>query len=240
MSSKHQQWEKVIFENGLSLDDSQLYRLRLYHDLLVEWNAKVNLISRKDEANVWPNHILHSISPLFTMRIQEGAKLADIGSGGGLPGIPIAILQPKVEIVLIESIKKKCVVMNDMILRLGLTNAIVVNERVEELTKSKDHQKRFDIIVARAVAPLEELIKWAAPLAHKETVLEITIRHKQKLLDEIVHLPVLVALKGGDLTEEVTKAKRLAMCKGIRLDDIHFSGIKETGLVDKKIVTIAL
>lgn len=240
MNNDDQHWLEIIGPNGINIQDGQLKQLSLYRDLLIEWNSKINLISRKDETNIWPNHILHSISPLFTMNIPDGVSLADIGSGGGLPGVPLAILLPKVKVVMIESIKKKCIALSDMVSRLGIANAQVINGRAEEVGKSKEHRSQFDMIVARAVAPLDELITWSAPLLRKTSAFKMKLRGQEKPLDETIQLPVLISMKGGDLVEEIAEAKRMKACKTIRTYELHFDGIEKTGLVDKKIVIVGL
>jgi len=235
-----QDWKQIIAANGLRIQDGQFAQLSLFHDLLIEWNARVNLVSRKDESKLWPNHILHSISLLFKLSLPNGVVAADIGSGGGLPGLPLAIMLPEVEIVLIESIKKKCAALSDIVSRLRIGNARVVNGRAEDIGTTKTYANRFDVVLARAVAPLRQLITWSVLLVRKTTGLRIKTRCSDGLIDESIHLPVLVALKGGDLEKELAEAKRSPHCRSLWSCDVQFEGIQKTSLVDKKIVIISL
>jgi 16S rRNA (guanine527-N7)-methyltransferase len=233
-------WKSLISANGVPIDEDQIDRLNLYSNLLIEWNSKVNLVSRKDERNIWPNHILHSVSLLFTLAIPDGVIAADIGSGGGLPGVPLAIMLPKVQIIMIESIRKKCVALRDIVLRLGIPNARVVEGRVEEISALKDHRSRFDVVFARAVAPLKDLITWSVPLVRKESGFNVATRAVPGSTREQLRTPLLVAMKGGNLEEEIAQAKQMPDCRGFCSFDLHFSGIEQTTLVEKKIILISL
>jgi 16S rRNA (guanine527-N7)-methyltransferase len=233
-------WKDLIVENGLSIDEHQLSRLNLYNDLLIEWNSKVNLVSRNDEPNIWPNHIIHSISLLFRLAIPDGVTAADIGSGGGLPGVPLAIMLPKVQFVMIESVRKKCVALSDIVSRLGIPNARVVHGRVEEVSASKDLGNHFDVVFARAVAPLKDLIAWSVPLVRKTSRSMIKVLGVPESEREPLRLPLLVAMKGGDLEEEIAQAKQSSHCCKLICFDVQFAGIEQTNLVDKKIVVVSL
>jgi 16S rRNA (guanine527-N7)-methyltransferase len=197
----------------------------------------VNLISRRDETAVWPAHILHSISLLFELEIPKAARIADIGSGGGFPGIPLAILLPGAKFVLIESIRKKCIALEDMIHRLGLTNARVMNARAEDASCLKEFGRSFDLVLARAVGPLKHLIEWSGRLVRAEQSLRLRIRKGEH---EFVPLPVLVSMKGGNLESEIAEAKKTSHFRGLQKLPIHFDGIQNTTLVDKYIVVVSL
>lgn len=229
----------IISTNGPLLHEDQVAKLEHYAELLSEWNAKVNLVSRKDEESIWPSHILHSISILFEIGFPGGIRIADIGSGGGLPGIPLSIVMPQVEIVLIDSIRKKCLALKDMIQRLGVTNARVVNARAEDVSRMKEFRHSFDLVLARAVAPLEHLIRWSADLVRKEQKLELKIR-KAESGNGSFALPALIALKGGNLEREISEARRAVPLRDLRKVPILFDGIENTTLVDKHIVIVAL
>ena len=233
-------WKNLILANGVAIEDFQLDQLNLYHSLLREWNSKVNLISRKDEPNIWPNHILHSISPLFQLSIPNGVMAADIGSGGGLPGVPLAIMLPQVQMVMIESIKKKCDALSDIVSRIGLHNTQVVHGRVEKLSVSKDHKKKFDVIFARAVAPLKDLIGWSVPLVRKQSGLMIETRAIPDLSSKPLLTPVLIAMKGGNLEGEIAQARELPHSTALHSFDVRFAGIEQTNLVGKKILIVSL
>lgn len=230
-------YKGIISANGLCLKEDQFARLEQYAKLLADWNAKVNLVSRKDQENVWPNHILHSISILFEVGFPAGMRIADIGSGGGLPGVPLSIAMPQVKLVLIESLRKKCLALEDMIQQLGVANARVVNARAEELSSTKEFRHSFDVVLARAVAPLERLIMWAAPLVRRERQLALKILKSDS---ESIDLPALIALKGGNLGLEMAEARGTGRLRDLRKVPIEFEGIENTTLVDKHIVIVAL
>ncbi len=116
---------RICRDNGLPLSDDQVDLLRRYVELLREWNAKINLISRRDEENIWWSHILHSLSILFFVTPGEGMRLLDLGTGGGLPGIPLAILRNDLHITMLDSIRKKTVAVQDMLDKLSLPAARV-------------------------------------------------------------------------------------------------------------------
>ena len=134
------------------LTDTQLSLYKQHASLFIEWNEKVNLVSRKDIENLSLKHTLHSLAIVKYIRFDEGARVLDIGTGGGFPGIPLAIYYPDVQFTLVDSIEKKIKVVEDIVNSLGLKNVIVKRGRAEEL---KEH---FDYVVSRAVAPMQELV----------------------------------------------------------------------------------
>jgi 16S rRNA (guanine527-N7)-methyltransferase len=234
-------WRRLIEENGASLSDKQMSQLNLYHDLLKQWNSKINLISRKDEENIWPGHILHSITPLFLFEFPDRVSIADVGSGGGLPGVPLAVMLPKSEITMIESIKKKCEALKEIVSQLRLPNAFVVHGRAEDLPEQGNRKRQFDLVVARAVAPLKELIGWSLKLVASNRGLSIkTVRGNSDVGQSTISLPALLAFKGGTINEEISIAEHFAKGKRVHSFDIGFHGIENTGLVDKKVILVSL
>lgn len=135
--------------------EQEMHKLSAYVDLLLEWNSKINLISRKDEDQIWVHHILHSLMLFHRHKIEKGNKVLDVGTGGGLPGIPLAIVYPETNFILIDSIEKKCKAVSDMTDALGLQNVEVWNGRAEEYKKYT-----INHVVTRAVAPAEKLVRW--------------------------------------------------------------------------------
>lgn len=173
------------FEDLSSIQEMQLQSLdRLYRD----WNEKINLISRKDVDSLYTKHILHSLAIAAICQFSPGARVLDIGTGGGFPGIPLAIFFPEVEFVMVDSIGKKIRVVQDIIQQTGLTNATALQSRVEDLKMPP-----FDFAVSRAVAPLASLWKWCKPLLRKG-----------KASDNLQN--GLICLKGGDLNEEISQS----------------------------------
>lgn len=192
-------------KNGLSIQDDQLKLISKYVGLLLEWNQKINLISRRDEENVWQSHILHSLALLFLVKLPEKTRVVDLGTGGGLPGIPLKILNPTIRITMIDSTQKKVTAVSEMIKALGFTDALAVWGRAEELGGRKDFHGRFDIAVARGVGPLDELVRLAYPFL--ETSRNVGQPQAR-----------LLAYKGGDLEQEIAKAR---LNKIVREIEVH-------------------
>ena len=227
-------YKEIIVGTGLSLTESQFNQLELYANILLDWNAKVNLVSRKDESNIWPGHLLHSLSILFCVSVPDSCNIADMGSGGGLPGIPVAIVLSNSNIVLIESIRKKCLALENMIKRLGLSNTSVLNARAEDVAVK--YKNSFDIVLARAVAPLVDLVRWSIPLVRKNQ-LTIGLRGRDPAS---LCLPALIAMKGGSLEQEISAAKKKTHFRYIESIPIEFKGIENTDLVHKSLLIAGL
>lgn len=165
------------------LTEKQLSQFEQLWDLYHDWNQKINVISRKDIDNLYNNHILHSLAIAKYISFSEGSRVLDLGTGGGFPGIPLAILFPEVEFTLIDGIKKKINVCNEVIGSIRLTNAKAYQRRAEE-SKEKHH-----FVVTRAVAKIDKLIGWSRKL--------ISNQQKNRVPNG------LIALKGGDIEEEM-------------------------------------
>lgn len=204
--------QNVSKDYGIAVTDLQINLFQKYHDFLLEWNEKINLISRQNATTetILERHFLDSI--VFLPEIENLAKstptILDIGSGAGFPGIPLAIMKPEWNITLSEATMKKANFLNELIKQLELKNTKVENRRVEEL-KSK-----YDFTTARAVAKLEELIKYSLPLLKKSGS--------------------LLAFKGPAYEEELQNAKDLIESKRMKVE--VFS--KEVNGFSKKLVVI--
>jgi len=219
-------------DNGLRLSPQQIELFRKYVELLREWNGKVNLVSRKDEENVWGSHILHSVSFLFGRSLPGNIRLLDIGTGGGLPGIPLAIVNSGWSVTLMDSIGKKVLATRDIAERLGMGNIEVVNGRAEEPSVVRERRGAYDIVVARGVASLAQLAKWSRPYLKRRTLPD------PLLAQEETAVPSLVAYKGGDLESELQELRIKVPGAAADVRALVFSGSADAGLEEKKIVVV--
>lgn len=159
----------------------QLQQLANLKGLYSEWNEKINVISRKDIDNFYEHHVLHSLAIATQFEFAAGMEIMDLGSGGGFPGIPLAIFFPATQFHMVDSINKKLKVVNEVAAAIGLTNVSTQHCRAEDIKNRK-----FDVVVSRAVAPLKDLWGWSKPLLKKGG-----------------KPSGLICLKGGDLAKEI-------------------------------------
>lgn len=157
-----------------------------------EWNAKINVISRKDIDSLYEKHILHSLSIAAVYDFPPGTEIIDIGTGGGFPGIPLAIFFPQVKFHLVDSINKKLKIIEAVKEALSLDNITTQHSRAEEI-----RNRKFDFAVSRAVAPLSDLLKWSTPL----------LKNTQFESNGILYKSGLICLKGGDLAKEISESR---------------------------------
>ncbi|NTW54587.1 MAG: 16S rRNA (guanine(527)-N(7))-methyltransferase RsmG [Chlorobaculum sp.] len=181
MPNDLQMIEGLCRQHGIPATEKALNLLVRYADLLDEWNLKVNLVSRKEHAPVVVKHVFHSLLISRIHNFRVGEKVLDLGTGGGLPGIPLAILFPETSFLLVDSTGKKIAACKAMIKTLGLENVIALHSRVEDMKGVI-----FDTVLSRQVAPLEELCAYSAKLLKKKGV--------------------LICLKGGNLNLEIAQA----------------------------------
>lgn len=224
--------QNICARNGLQIPDTQIELLARFVEFLLEWNAKINLISRRDQENIWYSHVLHSLSLLFFVDVPRGYRLLDIGTGGGFPGIPLSIARPDLNVVLLDSIRKKTLAVQDMVGRLALTGVSVRTGRAEEVEENGG-AGTFDIVVARAVAPLPDLVRWSRSYLKESRGMpwETSGENRLKLTG-----PALIALKGGDLEKEIAEAKIKERVHYIHTLRMSFSGSLEMRLEDKQAV----
>ena len=170
MQTEKKIWfRNLCVKNGLMPTDLQLDQLDQYVNQLLDWNKKINLLSRKDEENIWTFHLLHCASLLFKIKLKEGSKIVDIGTGGGLPGVPMKILRPDISVLCIDATRKKANAVSEMVGDLKLDGIKILWGRAEEIGIQDGYMENFDFAVARAVAPLNELIFWSKNFLRKET-----------------------------------------------------------------------
>jgi 16S rRNA (guanine527-N7)-methyltransferase len=174
----------------------QLEQYSALEKLYKEWNEKINVISRKDIESLYEKHVLHSLSIAAVFDFESGTEIIDIGTGGGFPGIPLAIYFPKIKFHLVDSIGKKLKVVDAIANEIGLNNVSTQHIRAEEIKNRK-----FDFVVSRAVAPLKDLWRWAKPLLRKASGGELRAASGQR--SSLVHHPGLICLKGGNLAQEI-------------------------------------
>lgn len=174
-----------LFEYFPNLSQEQKNQFLLLEELYKDWNQKINVVSRKDIDELYVRHVLHSLGIAKIQEFKDGAEVLDVGTGGGFPGVPLAILFPNAHFTLVDSIGKKIKVVDEVVQGLGITNITTINTRVEEVSK------QFDFIVSRAVAAMPTFVHWVKGKIKKESVHE--------LRNGILYL------KGGNLEEELNE-----------------------------------
>ena len=174
----------LILKYFADFSETQIQQFGALEALYTEWNAQINVISRKDIDRIYLHHVLHSLSIAAIASFQPGTQIIDIGCGGGFPGIPMAIFFPQVKFHLVDSIAKKLKVVNAVCEGANIKNITTQHIRVEEIKNRK-----YDYAISRAVAPLKDIWKWSSPLLKKD--------HSKPLPNG------LICLKGGDLAQEI-------------------------------------
>ena len=175
---------KLLLKYYPDLSDEQIIKFKKLKELYKDWNLKINVVSRKDIDELYLRHVLHSLGIAKIQKFMPDSKILDVGTGGGFPGIPLAILFPEVQFHLVDSIAKKIKVVNEVASSLDLQNVTITNARVESLND------RYDFIVSRAVAQMETFVRWVR--------LAVSKKNSHQLKNGILYL------KGGDLTDELS------------------------------------
>lgn len=170
-----------------NLSDDQISKFEKLEELYHDWNLKINVVSRKDIDELYLRHVLHSLAITKLIQFKAGSKLMDVGTGGGFPGIPLAIMFPECSFHLVDSIAKKLKVVSNVVDGLGLTNVKITHSRVEDINDT------YDFIVSRAVAAMPTFVHW--------TKGKIAKAQQNTLKNGIIYL------KGGDLTDELKDYK---------------------------------
>jgi 16S rRNA (guanine527-N7)-methyltransferase len=194
---------EIILKYFSEFSDKQLEQFRLLEGLYKEWNEKINVISRKDIDSLYEKHVLHSLSIAAVFEFADNMEIIDLGTGGGFPGIPLAIFFPQVKFHLVDSIAKKLKVVEAVAAGLELKNVTTQHTRAEEIKNRK-----FDFVVSRAVAPLKDLWNWSKPLLrHKGQETRHKAQEKRDKEEETnSYPPGLICLKGGDLHVEIQES----------------------------------
>ena len=195
------------------LTDVQLHQFEQLEDLYKEWNAQINVVSRKDIDELYLRHVLHSLGIAKVQPFKPNARILDVGTGGGFPGIPLAILFPECKFHLVDSIAKKLKVIDEVVEGLGLTNVKTTHSRVEDI------EGTYDFIVSRAVAAMPTFVRWVKG--------KIAKKQNHELKNGILYL------KGGDLTDELSDFPKATI---YNLSDFFAEDFFET----KKVVHLPL
>ncbi len=203
----------LILKYFTNLTDDQISKFKQLEALYQDWNLKINVVSRKDIDELYLRHVLHSLGIAKVVEFKDGSKILDVGTGGGFPGIPLAILFPNCSFHLVDSIAKKLKVVDEVVEGLGLTNVKTTHSRVEEIDDT------YDFIVSRAVAIMPTFVHWVKG--------KIAKQQKHELKNGILYL------KGGDLAEELQGYKTVTI---YNLSDFYTEDFYET----KKLVHLPL
>lgn len=173
----------LILKYFTTLTDTQKQHFEALNGLYQDWNKKINVVSRKDIDELYLRHVLHSLGIAKIQQFNEGSEVLDVGTGGGFPGIPLAILFPETQFTLVDAIGKKIKVVQEVVEGLKIDNVTAIHSRVEDL------DGKYDFIVSRAVAAMPTFVRWTRGKIKKESF------HERK--------NGILYLKGGDLTEEL-------------------------------------
>ena len=203
---------KIILDKFPDLSEKQISQFSKLKDLYTYWNDKINVISRKDIENIYLRHILHSLAIAKFINFKNGTTVLDLGTGGGFPGIPLSIIFPKTNFILSDSIKKKILVVNEVVKQLGLENV------KSEWSRAENLNHKYDFLVTRAVAKMPKIIEWSNGNFNPISINDISNG--------------IIALKGGDVTEELLGIEQKKIVDIKNFFDNHY-------FIDKKIVYIS-
>jgi len=229
--------KEIARENEAEFTDQQIDKLRFFVEIFLLWNKNINLISRNDEVNIWNKHVLASLSILFIRNFVRPATILDLGTGGGFPGIPLAICLPDCKFILMDSIHKKIVAVDDMISKLDLKNVETIVGRAETEGKKDTLRRQFDYVIARAVGPAKDIVCWGSPFL-KLPDNDISKEQFDRSGKKTIVPGSLVLMKGGVLDEEMKAVQIKYHPKSIEVIPLAFKGITTEDFVDKKIVII--
>ena len=204
---------ELILKYFTNLTEDQISKFSKLEELYQDWNLKINVVSRKDIDELYLRHVLHSLAIAKVIQFKDGTKIMDVGTGGGFPGIPLAIMFPNCSFHLVDSIAKKLKVVDEVVSGLGLTNVKTTHGRVEEVNDT------YDFIVSRAVAIMPTFVHWVKG--------KIAKQQNNELKNGILYL------KGGDLSEELQEYKTVSL---YNLSDFYSDDFFET----KKLVHLPL
>ena len=238
---------ELFAKNGFPLDVSRVDMLLGYERLLLDWNTKINLVSRRETSGLFLRQIVGSISFLFSHHLAAGSTVLDVGTGGGLPGIPLAVVRPDLGITIVDSIRKKITAVSAIIAGLGLGNIRAICGRVEEL--DPEIVGTFDYIVARGVSSASEVVGWCAPLlgAHAAGPRAgapgpgapggPAVPGGRASRSTAVPRGSYILLKGGDLAGELESLSETAGGASITVRSLTVEGAEDS-FTEKKIIVV--
>jgi len=200
--------KKESAEIGVELDDFQLSQFEKYYNLLIEWNKKINLTRITEPSEVVTKHFVDSLTLLKYCEFPEGAKLIDVGTGAGFPGIPLKIARPDIKLTLLDSLNKRLVFLNEVCEQTGI-EAEIAHARAEDGGKDMAYRERFDIAVSRAVAKLNTLSEYCLPYVKVGSA--------------------FIAMKGPELTAELSEAKTAIKTLGGEIAAVNEFNLKDAG-----------
>ena len=203
---------KIILDKFPDLSEKQISQFSKLKDIYTYWNDKINVISRKDIENIYLRHILHSLAIAKFINFKNGTTVLDLGTGGGFPGIPLSIIFPNTNFILSDSIKKKILVVNEVVKQLGLENV------KSEWSRAENLNHKYDFLVTRAVAKMPKIIEWSKGNFNPISINDISNG--------------IIALKGGDVTEELLGIEQKKIVDIKNFFDNHY-------FIDKKIVYVS-
>ena len=203
---------KIILDKFPDLSEKQISQFSKLKDLYTYWNDKINVISRKDIENIYLRHILHSLAIAKFINFKNGTTVLDLGTGGGFPGIPLSIIFPNTNFILSDSIKKKILVVNEVVKQLGLENV------KSEWSRAENLNQKYDFLVTRAVAKMPKIIEWSKGNFNPISINDISNG--------------IIALKGGDVTQELLGIEQKKIVDIKNFFDNHY-------FIDKKIVYVS-
>ena len=213
---------EILLKYFTGFTDKQIEQFKALEQLYKEWNAKINVISRKDIDSLYEKHVLHSLSIAAVVDFPPGTEIIDIGTGGGFPGVPLAIFFPDTKFHLVDSINKKLKIIEEVKTTIGLNNITTQHTRAEDIKNRK-----FDFAVSRAVAPLKDLWKWSYPLLKSgKYIQEISIEKIAEIKSG------LICLKGGDLSSEISES-------GLKPKMMEISHLFEEEFFEEKYILFA-
>ena len=202
---------KIILEEFPDLEDVQIEQFSKLNKIYCDWNNKINIISRKDIDNIYERHVLHSLVIAKFIKFNKGTTVLDLGTGGGFPGIPLSIIFPEVNFILVDSIRKKIVVVDEIVNELRLKNVKSKWSRAENL------DYKYDFLVTRGVAKMSLLIEWSKGKFNKNSN---------------NHIPNgIIALKGGNVDDELKNIQQKKIVDIKEIFETHY-------FLDKKIIYV--